>query len=312
MQWVLTGYSRSMGARLALLLEKCHGGLEEPWATRVYRAPDVEQFLTALRGRGGDYRVLAWGSRPLGLVYCWPPSGGRVEIGVCVESCLPGSTRRDAIGELLGYASTFCVDGDSVAEISSGFEHGALYSWLVEAIGPSIVVHRATLMKLHGRLAKIGARRVPGYSFRPACIYKDLERLVEVYNLAYSGYQWFRPLSTGAAEELFSGRMGSILYVAEDKGGRIAGFAYARVFRAVDGKKTAIITALAVHPSHRGRGVGSSLVRHVVASLPRGTRVAVIASPGLEEMYSKLGFVVRRRWVSLLLGLRGYRCTRCL
>lgn len=67
--------------------------------------------------------------------------------------------------------------------------------------------------------------------------------------------------------------------------GRLAGFA-----RAIsDGAYQAALYDVAVKPQFQGGGLGSAMVRRLLAKLP-GCSVILYASPGKEAFYSKLGF----------------------
>ncbi len=289
-----TSYHPGYAARLALILEACHGGVEEPWATRLYRGVDVERLVKSLEHSGAAHTVLTVGEGLVaGFAYC-SKRGVEAEAGLCIPPLSPRYMGLEALKALLAWIKDRCSRG--IVEISAGFEHGYLHSMLEELLGPGFSLHKATLMEHTGRIRR---RRVTGYRFRPGCVYREAEEIARVYNRAYSKYPWFRPLSVEEVVEAFAGRTSTVLYVAEREGGGVVGFAYAHLFRAVDGKKTAILSAFAVDPEHQGRGVGSGLLASLFQSLPRRTRVAVISAPGLENVYARKGFTVKRRWVSL-------------
>jgi GNAT superfamily N-acetyltransferase len=58
-----------------------------------------------------------------------------------------------------------------------------------------------------------------------------------------------------------------------------------------DGLDCAYLADVAVHPDHQGRGLGSEIIRKLVA-LSRGhKKIILYANPGTEAFYAKLGFL---------------------
>ncbi|WP_019586842.1 GNAT family N-acetyltransferase [Deinococcus apachensis] len=57
-----------------------------------------------------------------------------------------------------------------------------------------------------------------------------------------------------------------------------------------DGVLTAFIPLLEVHATHRGRGVGSALIRHLLAQLDHLYAVDLSCDDDLVPFYQRLGF----------------------
>lgn len=68
-------------------------------------------------------------------------------------------------------------------------------------------------------------------------------------------------------------------------GGRVVGF----VTAISDGVLSAFIPLLEVLPEHRGQGIGSELVRRMLAELDGLYMVDLVCDPELEPFYARLG-----------------------
>src|SRR5262245_46548378 len=53
----------------------------------------------------------------------------------------------------------------------------------------------------------------------------------------------------------------------------------------------AYIADLAVHPGHQGHGLGSAIVRRIVARAEGHKKVILYANPGTEPFYARFGFL---------------------
>lgn len=58
-----------------------------------------------------------------------------------------------------------------------------------------------------------------------------------------------------------------------------------------DGLDCAYIADVAVHPDHQGRGLGSEIIRRLVAAAQGHKKIILYANPGTEPFYGKLGFL---------------------
>lgn len=61
-------------------------------------------------------------------------------------------------------------------------------------------------------------------------------------------------------------------------------------------QETAILGAVAVRAGHRGQGLGSGVVRRLLARLPQPQAAVLCTSGGNERFYESLGFTVQARW----------------
>jgi GNAT superfamily N-acetyltransferase len=57
-----------------------------------------------------------------------------------------------------------------------------------------------------------------------------------------------------------------------------------------DGLDCAYVADVAVHPDHQGRGLGSAIIRRLVALSQGHKKIILYANPGTEAFYGKLGF----------------------
>src|SRR5215470_13010653 len=58
-----------------------------------------------------------------------------------------------------------------------------------------------------------------------------------------------------------------------------------------DGLDCAYIADVAVHPDHQGRGLGTEIIRRLVALAQGHKKIILYANPGTESFYRRLGFL---------------------
>src|SRR5215467_15517875 len=58
-----------------------------------------------------------------------------------------------------------------------------------------------------------------------------------------------------------------------------------------DGLDCAYIADVAVHPDHQGRGLGTQIIRRLVALAQGHKKIILYANPGTEPFYTGLGFL---------------------
>jgi GNAT superfamily N-acetyltransferase len=107
----------------------------------------------------------------------------------------------------------------------------------------------------------------------------DLEELSTLYRIAPLGDKPPGALATVFANSMFT----RFVYAGDILVG--AGRALA------DGVDCAYIADVAVHPGHQGRGLGSEIIRWLVARARGHKKIILYANPGTEGFYGKLGFL---------------------
>ena len=58
-----------------------------------------------------------------------------------------------------------------------------------------------------------------------------------------------------------------------------------------DGLDCAYIADVAVHPDHRGQGIGTEIIRRLVRAADGHKKIILYANPGVEPFYVELGFL---------------------
>ena len=96
---------------------------------------------------------------------------------------------------------------------------------------------------------------------------------------------WPDPPSPEAHLEILRGSYRVVLAV-DDTSGDVVGFVNA----VSDGRLAAYVPLLEVRPSHRGRGLGTELVRRLVERLRHLYMVDVVCDESVAPFYDRLGF----------------------
>jgi ribosomal-protein-alanine N-acetyltransferase len=114
----------------------------------------------------------------------------------------------------------------------------------------------------------------------------DLERILEIERLAFDS-QWSQVQFSASLKDLF------LVFEAEEQ---ILGFLIACTCEVA---KRAIIMRIAVHPDHRGRGIGSQLIAASLEQFKQRDLKCVeldvdIVKNGAIKLYEKFGFKVMR------------------
>lgn len=95
---------------------------------------------------------------------------------------------------------------------------------------------------------------------------------------------WPNPPSPATLHRLLS--QSYRISLAVEEGGQVVGFAQA----ISDGVLSAFIPLLEVHASHRGQGLGTTLLRHLLAQLDPLYAVDLSCEGRLVPFYERLGF----------------------
>jgi predicted N-acetyltransferase YhbS len=117
------------------------------------------------------------------------------------------------------------------------------------------------------------------YSWRDGLDGVDFDELSHLYRIAPLGN---KPPDALAA--VFGNSMFSCFAYA---GGTLVGAGRSLA----DGSDCAYIADVAVHPDHQGRGLGSAVIRRLVALADGHKKIILYAAPGTEPFYAKLGFL---------------------
>lgn len=106
----------------------------------------------------------------------------------------------------------------------------------------------------------------------------DWEELSALYRIAPLGEK-----APGDLATVFSNSMFTCFVSAGD---RLVGVGRALA----DGLDCAYIADVAVHPEHQGNGLGTAVIRELVALAGGHKKIILYANPGTEGFYAKLGF----------------------
>ena len=107
----------------------------------------------------------------------------------------------------------------------------------------------------------------------------DLAELSELYRVA--------PLGAKPPDRLAIVFGNSMFVRFAYAGGRLVGAGRALA----DGLDCAYIADVAVHPDHQGHGLGSDIIRRLVAAAAGHKKILLYANPGTEGFYLGLGFL---------------------
>lgn len=107
----------------------------------------------------------------------------------------------------------------------------------------------------------------------------DLDELSDLYRVAPLGEKPPEALATVFGNSMFT----CFAYAGDTLVG--AGRALA------DGLDCAYLADVAVHPDHQGRGLGTAIIRRLVALADGHRKIILYANPGTEAFYAKLGFL---------------------
>lgn len=107
----------------------------------------------------------------------------------------------------------------------------------------------------------------------------DLKELSNLYRIAPLGDKPPEALATVFGNSMFT----CFVY---------AGTALVGAGRALaDGLDCAYIADVAVHPEHQGRGLGTAIIRRLLAAADGHKKIILYANPGAEPFYDRLGFL---------------------
>lgn len=136
---------------------------------------------------------------------------------------------------------------------------------------------------------------------KPAVIYQeDCESLTVEDVAGLFGY-WGRGPAAADALRIFKGSDHVVLAV-DEASGQVIGY----ITAITDGVSAAYIPHLEVHPSWQGQGIGSELVRRMLARLRHLYMIDLMCDEELQPFYQRLGF---SPWTGML--IRNYDRQAC-
>ena len=109
---------------------------------------------------------------------------------------------------------------------------------------------------------------------------------------------WPTPPSPEVHHRMLAGSEAIVLAIDDDAGRRVVGFIHA----IGDGVLTAFIPSLEVLPEYQGRGIGTELVRRLLARLDDRYSVDLVCDDDLVPFYERLGL---QRWGAMIRRNRG-------
>lgn len=120
---------------------------------------------------------------------------------------------------------------------------------------------------------------------------KEIEQLVPLYKHAFPVHNIFTKPDKDIVEYLK--RLGAEFIVASEDGKIIAALAITRKENTYLGKThtLASLKHLAVHESHRGKGLGSKMLSYAESSLGRAKVEIKVACPIKKKFYEKNGYL---------------------
>ncbi|HIP56713.1 MAG TPA: N-acetyltransferase [Ignisphaera aggregans] len=291
------GGDRVVDSQVAQLYNKC--GSEEPWAHRTLEAKDIENLFRLSWFSSSLFAVLRLDRRVVGFIRVWMGRSS-CEVWLCVDPDLPEVLRVEAVEKMLSWASARCRElGTPQLSIWSGYRfsymHRAIRSvltWYVEDVG-------SMLMRFSGKVVDVEPPPNYRFSVLDSVDTEVLRSVVEVYNQAFSIYDWFSPKSFEDILTEFSWLRP--IYIVALREGEVVGYAMLNTFRAIDGEISAEVVELAVKPRYRGRGIGKALLHYAtlyaVDRLGVRDRLFLLAVPELIKFYYSMGYTPWREYM---------------
>lgn len=126
----------------------------------------------------------------------------------------------------------------------------------------------------------------------------EISQIVALLGILFSQESEFTPddaKQTRALEKILSDETVGQVYVAREDGAVVAAATLLYTVSTAEGGLAALLEDVIVRPGHRGRGVGSALLRHVLAEAKKQgvLRVTLLAdghNARAKALYAKLGF----------------------
>jgi len=296
---VIEGYKggvKEIDESLVSLLNRCRS-VSISWALRPITIDDFREWFGSSWYDPREFAIALLGNRVIG--YSWA-FGGRVSrIALCIDPNEPLNISEEVAEMLLAWAR-YSLESRGIrgiVRVSAWEYQGFMYRLLKRMLYTAIEDHTSTLMKYVGPISQITIPK--GYRIRLAT-FDDVPGIVNVFNKAFSIYEWFHPWNVDDAMKHYKRRK-PILYVAIDSNGEIVGYVHVELFKAIDNEVTGVLDTVAVDPKHQRKGLGKALVTIATKELiKRGAkRIYLDSIKGLENYYSKLGYKEYQKWIAL-------------
>lgn len=296
---VIEGYRggvRKIDESLVSLLNRCRS-ISISWALRSATIDDFREWFSSSWFNPREFAIVLLGDRVVG--FSWAFNSRAPRIHPCVDPNQPLGIIEEILEALLSWARHSLESRGVRGSIRIGaWEYqGFMYRMLKRILHMVVEDYTSTLMKFIGPLPQINIPK--GYRIRLATL-DDVLGIVNVFNKAFSIYEWFHPWNVDDAMKHYKRRK-PLLYVAIDDNGEIVGYVHVELFKAIDNEVTGVLNTVAVDPKHQRKGLGKALITIATKELiKRGAkRIYLDSIKGLENYYLKLGYKEYQKWIAL-------------
>ncbi len=223
---------------------------------------------------------------------------------LCIDPEIPNNLRVDVLESIFSWIR-YRLDRDCLRDsitIGPYLEFGYMHKLLRDYPGICVESSWSILMIYQETVSR--SYSVPKDYVLRTMRENDVLSIVEVYNKAFSQYEWFILMTGGEFRDILRRRK-SIVFVVEYQD-KIVGFVFGEIYRAVDGDYIAIVNTLAVDPNHRGKGLGKALMDTIIrefTEIQGVKRIFLDSVIGLENLYRRFGFREYRKWTRLIVSI---------
>lgn len=240
-----------------------------------------------------DLSLIVIGDRVVGYLYKWF-SRGFYRVNIRVGPSLPLEDVYRVIDLLLRVLKGRVLGKtvNSLVKIWVGYEYRFLYNVFRWRYTPLYIQHTATMMYLNlNRYMDVRDRigGVENISIVRGGI-DDLDKIVDIYNDAFSIYEWFYPWNIDDARRYYTSR--KIILDIAYLGSKYAGYGDYEVYTNVRGERIGYIHTIAVKRGYQGRGVGTYITCRLIDELldMDVDRIYLDSISGVEPFYYRIGF----------------------
>ncbi len=250
-----------------------------------------------------DYMLILLNDRVVGSTYMWL-SNDMFRAMINIDPYLVDNVKYMVLEEIVNWMKDKVIrEGyTSLARIRMGYEYRFLHNLLSKIFTPIYIDYTASLMILdHNRYRSFSEKTVypPDIVLEKAGL-EDVDKIVEIYNDAFSIYPWFIKWELEDARRFYSSRklLTHILYV----NGEPIGYCDAEIYRNIVGEEIGYIYTLAIKKKYRGKGYGSILLKKTIDTLleKRVRNIYLDAVEGVEKYYLERGFRIVNRSLSYI------------